>query len=61
MIKGAVHAALGTLAVACLAYNIAAYLCRTANRQHLTVNICLYGALTAYELRAIRHHRQACG
>lgn len=55
-LKGDVHAALGALALLCVGYNAIAFCKR--GEPHLAVNVALYGALAAYELEMVAHHRR---
>ena len=55
--KGAVHGALGALAVLCCGYNVAAWWHR--RERHLAVNAVVYGALIAFEVgQVIRHAKK---
>lgn len=54
--KGAVHGALGTLAILCAVYNGSAYLKR--QERHLLINLIVYTGLVLYEIRTVTHH---CG
>lgn len=56
-LKGAVHGALGLLALVCCGYNVIAWARRRDT--HLAVNASVYGALTAYELAKVLHHRDS--
>lgn len=53
-LKRAVHGSLGALAVVCLAYNALAWAKR--RDRHLAVNVALYAALVAVEVRKVQHH-----
>jgi hypothetical protein len=55
-LKLAAHASLGTLALACLAYNAIAFVRR--GDRHLAANTVLYAVLVALEVRKVGHH---CG
>lgn len=53
-VKASVHAALGTLAAICLAYNMAAFILR--RERHLARNVLLYTGICALELAQVRRH-----
>ena len=57
--KGAVHGVMLAGAVACCAYNTAAYYYR--RERHNGVNAIVYGLLVALELAHVKHHREANG
>lgn len=54
LIKAAVHGALGSLAAVCGVYNLIAFSRR--GNGHLAINLCVYAAVVAYELKKILHH-----
>lgn len=53
--KGAVHGAIGALAVLCAVYNLSAWKAR--HERHSAVNALVYLALIALELSHVLHHR----
>lgn len=57
-VKGAVHAAGGTLAVMMAAYNIAAWCYR--RERHLGLNAVVYALAIAWELKQTTHHLRRC-
>jgi hypothetical protein len=56
MFKGAIHAAVGVLAMVCGAYNIAAW--TTRRERHLGLNAILYTGIALWEVGHVRHHGQ---
>lgn len=52
--KGAVHGALGTLAILCAVYNGISWWSR--REKHLAVNAIVYTGLVLYEIRTVTHH-----
>src|SRR5437588_12189041 len=56
MLKGAVHAAVGGLALVCGIYNAAAWI--TRRERHLGVNAVMYSALAIWEAVHVRHDTQ---
>lgn len=55
LIKASVHGMLGTLAAVCGGYNAIAFWRRGDG--HLAINLCVYVAVVAYELKKILRHR----
>lgn len=56
-VKGAVHGAMFTGAVACCVYNASAFYYR--RERHNALNALVYGLLIALELNHVQHHRRA--
>lgn len=54
--KGAVHGVMLVGAVACFAYNAAAYYYR--REQHNGVNAIIYGGLALLEVIHVKHHAE---
>ena len=52
--KGAVHGALGTLAVMCAIYNAVCWWRR--REQHSAVNVAVYLSVVGYEFLQVKHH-----
>lgn len=53
-LKAGVHATLGLLALACVAYNGAAWVLR--REKHLARNVVIYGALAVLEFTQTQKH-----
>jgi hypothetical protein len=53
-VKGAVHAVAGLLALVMATYNAAAWCYR--RQSHLGLNVIIYGAVVAWEIKQTVHH-----